>query len=140
MLGAGDLPQLSDGTDPAEPGLDIPVVEQFAASAAATPRSISWMRPIARALLSRASSREDELRESVGGSPSPRFCEDAHVDLDKARFAGSTPPFGALMRAAADGATTTSNAVRRDVCFRAEAKLASTADIGAKRPFATHKI
>ena len=31
----------------------------------------------------------------------------------------------------ADGATTTSNTVGRDVCSRAEAKLASTADIGA---------
>ena len=40
--------------------------------------------------------------KSVGGSPSPRFCEDAHVDLYKARFARSTPPFAALMRAAAE--------------------------------------
>ena len=33
------------------------------------------------------------------------------------------------------GATMTSNTVRRDVCFRPEAMLASKADMGAKLPF-----
>jgi len=33
------------------------------------------------------------------------------------------------------GATTTSNTVRRDVCFRPDAILASKADMGAKLPF-----
>ena len=33
------------------------------------------------------------------------------------------------------GATATSNTVRRDVCFRPEAMLASKADMGAKLPF-----
>ena len=33
------------------------------------------------------------------------------------------------------GATATSNTVRRDVCFRPDAILASKADMGAKLPF-----
>lgn len=33
-----------------------------------------------------------------------------------------------------DGATVTSGAVAGDVCFQAETKFISTADIGAKRP------
>ena len=39
-----------------------------------------------------------------------------------------------MVRSSGSGATTTSSVVTSDVCFRAEAKLASTADMGAELP------